>query len=293
MNDLTPEDDALLRQARTGDMPTAEDQARVKRKLLLQLGVGVAVGTSATSASGGAASATGLVAGGGVVATVAKVVVAMSIAVGAVGSGVVILRATHGDAKVVAPKPLHPAIATAAPAVLARDVPATGTAFAAPVISQASAEALPLREARAAAPSSSRDTRESPSPRLHAPRPADEDPSPALRPAASAAPSPTTTGPEPPVASAGPATVAAEAELLRDADAALKGGDAGRALALLNEHSARFPKGILVEERDAERVVVLCALGRIDEARASAGSFLQSWPMSPLAGRVRASCGGL
>jgi RNA polymerase sigma-70 factor (ECF subfamily) len=104
-------------------------------------------------------------------------------------------------------------------------------------------------------------------------------------PAALDQPAPT---PEP----AGPATVAAEAELLRRADAARKAGDASRALDLLDEHRARFPTGILVQEREAERVVVLCALGRNGDARAAATAFLRDWPHSPLAGRVRSSCGG-
>jgi hypothetical protein len=86
--------------------------------------------------------------------------------------------------------------------------------------------------------------------------------------------------------------VAAEAELLRQADSARKAGDAPRALALIEEHGARFPDGILVQEREAERVVVLCALGRTEEARAAASAFLRVWPRSPLASRVRASCGG-
>jgi RNA polymerase sigma-70 factor (ECF subfamily) len=84
----------------------------------------------------------------------------------------------------------------------------------------------------------------------------------------------------------------AEADLLRGVDAALKAGNAARALAKLDQHRATFPSGMLVEEREAERVVVLCALGRTDEARAAASVFLRDRPRSPLAGRVRASCGG-
>jgi RNA polymerase sigma-70 factor (ECF subfamily) len=90
----------------------------------------------------------------------------------------------------------------------------------------------------------------------------------------------------------GPATVAAEADLLRRADAARKAGDSSQALNLLEEHRVRFPTGILVQEREAERVVVLCAMGRTGDARAAAAAFLRDWPHSPLAGRVRSSCGG-
>jgi hypothetical protein len=86
--------------------------------------------------------------------------------------------------------------------------------------------------------------------------------------------------------------VAAEVLVLREAHAAMRGGQAARALALLDEHARRFPKGALGEERDAARVAALCALGRVAEARAAADRFLRASPVSPHAGRVRASCGG-
>jgi hypothetical protein len=99
--------------------------------------------------------------------------------------------------------------------------------------------------------------------------------------------------PEPaPSAQSGPTTVTAEAELLREAEATLRAGDATRALALVNEHAASFPSGILVEERDAERIAVLCALGRVAQARESASAFLRDHARSPLAVRVRSSCAG-
>jgi hypothetical protein len=86
--------------------------------------------------------------------------------------------------------------------------------------------------------------------------------------------------------------LAEETRLLRDADAATRAGDAPRALALLAEHARRFPRGVLGEERDAETVLALCAAGRTSEARAAAQRFLAARPGSPLAGRVRSSCGG-
>jgi hypothetical protein len=88
----------------------------------------------------------------------------------------------------------------------------------------------------------------------------------------------------------GPATVAAETQLLRDADGALRAGQAVRALALLDEHAARFPRGVLVEERNAERIVVLCALGEKSQAREAGSAFLREHSGSPLGARVRASC---
>jgi hypothetical protein len=86
--------------------------------------------------------------------------------------------------------------------------------------------------------------------------------------------------------------VDAETALLRDADAAVKSGHPARALALVEEHASRFPTGVLVEEREAERIVILCALARTEEARALRARFLGARPRSPLIGRVRESCGG-
>jgi len=79
--------------------------------------------------------------------------------------------------------------------------------------------------------------------------------------------------------------------LLRGARAALRGGDARRALALLDEHDSRFAGGALAEECAAERVQVLCALGRVEEARALSSRFVAAHPASPHAAAVRASCG--
>jgi hypothetical protein len=62
------------------------------------------------------------------------------------------------------------------------------------------------------------------------------------------------------------------------------------ALALLDEYGATFPKGTMREEASVERVLALCALGRVDEARASAKAFVAADPASPLVARLRASC---
>ena len=79
---------------------------------------------------------------------------------------------------------------------------------------------------------------------------------------------------------------------MRRADQALRTGDPARALELLDEHAWTFPDGVLAEERSAERVTTLCALGRVDQARAEAARFLATHAESPLAKVVRRSCGG-
>jgi len=108
--------------------------------------------------------------------------------------------------------------------------------------------------------------------------------------AAAPAPSPSIAPAPATPAAADPDTLAAETHRLREARAALKGGDASRALSLLDEQSAAGPQ--LREERAAARVLALCDLGRVDDARAAAARFLAESPRSPMADRVRASCGG-
>jgi hypothetical protein len=86
------------------------------------------------------------------------------------------------------------------------------------------------------------------------------------------------------------ASVEAEMEVIAEAREALRSGEGARALVLLDEHAHRYPSGALGEERDALRVASLCALGRVAEARAAATQFLRTFPESPHAARVRASC---
>jgi hypothetical protein len=95
--------------------------------------------------------------------------------------------------------------------------------------------------------------------------------------------------PDPPAA--GPA-IGEEAALLLSTQAALREDNPGRALALLDEHARRFPRGALAQERDAARVLALCAAGRVDEARSARDAFLAAHPRSPAAARVRHACGG-
>lgn len=82
----------------------------------------------------------------------------------------------------------------------------------------------------------------------------------------------------------------AETEALRAAQSALRGGDAARALALLDDQQARYRPGLLQQERAAARVMALCQAGRAAEARAAALRFESDFPRSPLVARVRTSC---
>ena len=81
-----------------------------------------------------------------------------------------------------------------------------------------------------------------------------------------------------------------ETALLSSAQRELAAGNATQALALLATHAERFPNGTLAEERGAARVLALCALGRVTEARREAELFVAKSPRSPLTPRLRESC---
>ncbi len=85
-------------------------------------------------------------------------------------------------------------------------------------------------------------------------------------------------------------TLAAETALLQRAQSALASGDAAGALARLGEHARGFAGGVLERERDALRVMALCAAGRHAEGKAAAAVFLREHSSSLLAERVRGAC---
>lgn len=83
-----------------------------------------------------------------------------------------------------------------------------------------------------------------------------------------------------PVASASPASDDGDVALVRAAYVALRAGDAPRALALADEHARRHPASALSAERDATRVLALCALGQRDQARTALQRFKKRFPSS-------------
>jgi RNA polymerase sigma factor (sigma-70 family) len=119
---------------------------------------------------------------------------------------------------------------------------------------------------------------------LEAPRAvAPATPVPVQRPARSVAP---TQAP-----SAAPVdTLVEETRLVGDARRALAKGDAREALALLDDHATKFPKGTMTVDARALRVRSLCAIGRTDDARAAATVLLHEHPESPSAVGVRDAC---
>ncbi|WP_438010685.1 hypothetical protein WME89_19760 [Sorangium sp. So ce321] len=310
MKPLSRDARRIMDAARSAEEPSSADRARIREKLLRRAGA-LAAAQATASATTSTASATlpaapSAVAGGagagGAAATGAG-------GMAATGAGAAVPFAAGGLggllAKIGAAAALLGALGGGA-AVALREPPAAPAARHAAVhvtrITEAGINAPPPALATAAAPSNTAAAAPPVPPRLPAAPPAAEasgpgEPSPVTPTPARRVPPAFPVGsdaraPSAASASASPAgsTLPGELALLRGAQGALRAGDAGRALALLEDHAAEFRDGALREERRAARVFALCALGRIDESRAEAARFLRDAPRSPLAERVRAAC---
>jgi hypothetical protein len=84
-------------------------------------------------------------------------------------------------------------------------------------------------------------------------------------------------------------TLEAELDLLHDAQVK-RSSDPEGALALLATHRKRYPKSVLGLEREALRVLCLCAAGRTAEAKEVARRSFKNAPRSPLKASVEESC---
>jgi hypothetical protein len=265
MSDLSDEAKALFSRSRGELTPSEEDLRRVERAVLLGT-TAAAAGAASLGVSGSAAAAAGTqvatTAVGSAASAGLKVLLTFAFAAGLGAGGVLTYRLTEPPVQLVAP--------SAPPARQA-----ASARSAAPALVPRSADSAPPRE-RA---EGDRAVSDAPAKRA-APK--------SLPDSGGSKPLPST---EPPGVQRG-AAVAEEARLLRDADRALRSGDAEAALALLEQHERAHPGGTLVEERAAERVFALCAGGRLTEARSAAARFLEQYPRSPLAERVRATCAG-
>jgi type IV secretory pathway VirB10-like protein len=87
-----------------------------------------------------------------------------------------------------------------------------------------------------------------------------------------------------------PSSLAQELALLTAARQAVRSGKIRKALSVLGRHARRFPDGVMAEEREAERVAALCALGRTDQATRAAQAFLARFTGSPQSARVSRAC---
>jgi hypothetical protein len=305
MIDLTPEDEALLARAREGLTPEPDDQARIKRRLLARIAAGTALATSSVSASAGAAAPT---ASATVLSFLAKVVAIVAVGGAVAAEGYVAVKTMSGPAEPtrapamespvrqpvpaqVVPNPRLAPLASVPepPQAVTHDRESVQPAVAPVPVRPVAPVARPTpanRDVSSLAPSTSSiaESQGKPTPTpLVPPAASAPEAAPALAPNAEAV--------SPPTPSV-PSTLAAEAAILTRAGAAFKGGDLVLALDLLDQHAASFPSGELSQDRESERVLVLCALGRTNDAKAAASRFLASWPRSTYAPRVRESCAG-
>jgi len=307
MRPLEDEERALLELARDADDPSDEDRARVRAALAQRLGAVAGLGTAAgaglaasvgssakaavavTGAGGGvgAAATSGAVAGGTLAVKLIGVAVVAASAVG--GGAAAVHHARHTPVALTAPAHsiTHRRHASDLPLPLAQGG-LEGRGEGQPLSGAVRAEDVP--HPAPAAPASPRGRgKDLPLPLGQGGLEGrGEGQPPALPPAhsahrASITPSLPSTPSRPTLP-----TLADEARLVHEGVAALRAGEASRALTLFDAHAALYPRGALAEERAAERVLALADLGRAAEARAAADEFLRAHPASPLAARVRA-----
>jgi len=293
------ESELLFQRARAGMEPARGARERVRAKLAISLGAGVvaavaSAGTSAsaatgipsglTGASGTSAGATTAAAGAAVGVGSKAVASALLFKVGAAG---IVLASVVGAATLSAPR--LRAMVAAGPSSPASSFAAHGPAPHPPVpfLPAVPTAAIPTAASMAAAsptdvvPVITADgLPDAPKPSSHAPRsPAhgSTPPPPALAAAsASTSTAPLESAPD------------AEAALVGQMDGALRAGDGARAMRLAAEHETRFPRGLLVEEREGTRVIARCLAGSLS----GAAPFLDAHPRSPMRARIVASCRG-
>lgn len=83
-----------------------------------------------------------------------------------------------------------------------------------------------------------------------------------------------------------PCSLADELDLLRQGQTALREGAPQRALQSFEQHRQRCAAGTLGEEREAGRIVALCALKRVTEAEQALKQFRLTSPKSPQLARL-------
>lgn len=293
MTRLTREAQDIVVSGRLGDGLTASDRERIRGKLARRLGAGLAAGAFVHAGSAAAEAARSTWAASfftwgsvtGKVVSVAAIVMAAGAGfVGAPRLGLVHHddprgSPSHAAARVNAPRTTPNAIQT-----LPNPAELLAPESAEP---EASESAVPTEEVRLTS--------------LEGARPAVE------RNGGSPASSPSLTGVQPPrpqtttVAVEDPPANDARARLgtdlthqivaLRQARAAIREGDGKAALGAIDQGLPQGQSSPLEEESTYSRILALCQLGRITEARQQAEGFLTRFPQSPLSARVRNTCG--
>jgi hypothetical protein len=261
----------VLRAGRGMDPPEGAQKA-VWLALAAQIGAaGAAAGVSAKVATGATAK---VATGTGATASAASGGLIKAILIGAF-SGIV---AVSGYS-VLEPAPPPPAPTSVEPTPRPKLAPA---------------------EVKGAAPAPSSAPSSAP---VSSPPPAGDarEPAPGLAAPSTAAPGPTgdapAAAPEPGPAGAGAplpgspeeraSRLREENELLGQARGALRSGDPGRAMLLLEQARQKFPGGVLGQEREALAIEALAKGGARDVASARAAAFIKAHPTSPHAARLQ------
>jgi hypothetical protein len=252
MNELSSDARAILDAGRDADGARDLERARVRRALIAKIAIGG--GATLAASSTAAASGTSVATSGAVAGSVAatgSAAVGTSVAVGFPLAKILVPLAIMFGAGVGGTVAWRSQQRVVAPVVVATPVVAQAAPVLAPVVAQAAPVLAPVRAVHHA----------------HVAAPARVE---------------TSTN-----------RLAEETALLAESNAELRGGDAHRALSLLDDYDRRYPGGVLREEVLATRVIARCQLGLTPDAtsRQAADLFLRRHPASPLAPRVRSSCG--
>jgi hypothetical protein len=276
MTELSDEARALFDAARSAHEPNGRDRERVRQSVLVRVGA-IAAGSSLTRAGLGATSGTSTAAmwAGKGIAT--KVVLGLAL-IGSAGTGAYYVAHSPKESS-PAPRLELRAKREAPPVALERNTTVP------PAPSPPSEPAIPSRSHRPAVLDhattiASKDV------------PSNTGPSPAVS-AFPDVPSVADTAPTAALPTIAPSSaLTLEAQGLSAVERALRNGRAAEALALLDQQERTFRGGKLDLERQAARIIALCAVGRQAEARAFAARFLARAPSSFLAARVRNTCAG-
>jgi hypothetical protein len=254
MNELSSDARAILDAGRDADGARDLERARVRRALIakIAIGGGATLAASSTAAASGTAASSGAVAGS--VAATASAAVGTSVAVGFPLAKILVPLAIMFGAGVGGTVAWRSQQRVTTPLVVAAPVVAQAAPAVAPVVAPVAPVESPVAPVRAVH-------------HAHVAAPARVE-------------TPTN-------------RLAEETALLAASNAELRGGDARRALTLLDDYDRRYPGGVLREEVLATRVIARCQMGLTPDAtsRQAADLFLRRHPASPLAPRVRSSCG--
>lgn len=288
MTELSPKAQALIWDAVLADMPSENDRARVRGKLVAQLGAAALVSSAAIATSAANAASIGAAAGGAAHGAAHGASAAMATATAASHAGV-----SAGTATATATLASGGLGIVAKTAIAAALVGAVGVGTVATIRSTPSSPTLSSQQQASRVEHSA--------PVTAAPKPVQErewltsekveKPNLVSRPRSRTQRQYALEHRR--VAAKSRPTLDDELELLRSAQTSLRQENAQLALDTLDNHARKFPSGTLSQERDATRAIALCELNRLDQGRVVARRLLEKSPRSPLAARIYRSCGPL